>query len=428
MSWRLFKRGGPIVEYPIITGPRNNHLFRQMWLFRLQREKASSRRKWKIHKYSIFILLRKGRIIMKKSGVLFCLFVVILLIFASACQPAATPTAEPVEPTETSAPANPMAELENAAKAEGEIVSYGLPDDWVNYGGIWKIYEERYGIPHLDTDMGSGEIIAALEAEKNAGVADITDLGINFANQVVEEGLSQPYEHAYWGELPEYAKDPNGLWSAAYWGAIGICVNTDLVEDVPGSWADLLDPKYKDTISMRDPRESGTGNYVVLGAAFGNGGSENDVQPGLDFFKQLYELGQMRAVSPSTANIQAGEVPIALFWDFDCLSKAESLGMPLKLVIPKDGTVAGLYIQFVTAAAPHPNAAKLMVELEYSDDGQLAYAQGFTHPIRDITLPADLLAKFPPAEDYNNVKFPTDFSLLTSAAQAIAEGWDTVAK
>ncbi|MGA9531779.1 MAG: ABC transporter substrate-binding protein [Anaerolineales bacterium] len=376
---------------------------------------------------------------MKKSMRILVLLIVASMVLLPACQTAAPATqAQPTEapamqPTEapamqpTEAPADMMAGLVDAAKAEGEIVSYGLPDDWVNYGGMWTLYEGEYGIQHLDTDMGSGEIIAALEAEKTSGVADITDLGINFANQVVVEGLSQPYEHAYWDEIPDFAKDPNGLWSAAYWGAIGFCVNTDLVPVVPESWSDLLDPMYKDMISMKDPRESGTANYVVLGAAFGNGGDETNVQPGLDYFSEMYAAGQMRAVSPSTSNIQAGEVPIALFWDFDCLSKAKDLGMPLQLVIPSDGTVAGLYIQFATVAAPHPNAAKLMLELEYSDEGQLAYAQGFTHPIRDIELPADLAAMFPDKSIYDQyVTFPKDFSKLTDAATNIADGWSLI--
>jgi putative spermidine/putrescine transport system substrate-binding protein len=376
---------------------------------------------------------------MKKSMRIVSLLLMLMMVLLPACKSAATPTEAPATkapeaPAATEAqpaePAvDPMAALEEAAKAEGEIVSYGLPDDWVNYGGMWTLYENKYGIPHLDTDMGSGEIIAALEAETTSGVADITDLGINFANQVVVEGLSQPYMHSYWDELPDYAKDPNGLWSAAYWGAIGFCVNPDLVPVVPQSWADLLDPMYKDMVSMKDPRESGTANYVVLAAAFGNGGDENNVQPGLDYFAQMYAQGQMRAVSPSTSAIQTGEVPIALFWDFDCLSKAKDLDMPLQLVIPSDGTVAGLYIQFATAAAPHPNAAKLMLELEYSDEGQLAYAQGFTHPIRDIELPADLLAVFPDKALYDAyVSFPQDFSKLTDAATNIAEGWSLIAQ
>jgi putative spermidine/putrescine transport system substrate-binding protein len=201
---------------------------------------------------------------MKKSMQLVAFLLIVMMALLPACQTAATPTEEPApvvpaEPAATEpavveppAPAvDPMMALVDAAKAEGEIVSYGLPDDWVNYGGMWTLYEGMYGITHLDTDMGSGEIIAALEAEKTNGVADITDLGINFANQVVVEGLSQPYKHAYWDEIPDFAKDADGLWSAAYWGAIGFCVNADLVPAVPQSWADLLDPMYKDMVSMK---------------------------------------------------------------------------------------------------------------------------------------------------------------------------------
>lgn len=383
---------------------------------------------------------------MKRRFLLSFILIVVLVISISACQAGPAPVeevaTEEVAPEETvptkeadaeeveeeEVVADPMADLVEAAMAEGEIVSYGLPVDWVNYGGMWELWDAAYGIPHLDTDMGSGEIIAALQAEAGAGVADITDLGVNFANQVVEDGLSQAYKHAYWDELPDYAKDADGYWSAAYWGAIGFCVNTDLVDNVPTSWADLLDEQYVGMVSMRDPRKSGTANSVVLGAAFGNGGDESNVQPGLDYFAQMFEMGILNAVGPGTSQIQAGEVAIALFWDFDCLSKAEELGMPLKLVIPSDGTVAGLYTQFVTASAPHPNAAKLMIELEFSDAGQLAYAQGFTHPIRNIELPADLAAKFPPAEAYDVVSFPKDFSALTEAAAKIADGWETIAQ
>ena len=168
---------------------------------------------------------------MKKSMRFVGLLLVLMMALLPACQSAATPTeapptTAPEAPAATQPPAaveptvDPMVALEEAAKAEGEIVSYGLPDDWVNYGGMWTLYEGKYSIPHLDTDMGSGEIIAALEAEKTNGVADITDLGINFANQVVVEGLSQPYKNSHWDEIPDFAKDQDGLWSAAYWGAI----------------------------------------------------------------------------------------------------------------------------------------------------------------------------------------------------------------
>lgn len=359
----------------------------------------------------------------------------VLSLSLAACAtttPTAAPaTAAPATAAATQAPAattDPMADLITAAKAEGQLVSYGLPDDWVNYGGLWKIMSDKYGITHADTDMSSGEILAALKAEAKAPVADITDLGFNFAKVVNDEKLSQAYKNSHWSDIPDYAKDADGRWSAAYWGAISFLVNKDKVTNVPQSWEDLLKDEYKDSICMKDPRESATANMVVLAAAFAHGGDETNPQPGLDFFKKLSDAGNLRALAPSTDNIQKGECPISLFWDFDALSDKYDLGMNLDVVIPSDGTVAGLYIQFITAGAPHLNAAKLMIETEYSDEGQLAYAQGFVHPIRNITLPDDLKAKFPADSAYAAVKFPKDFVALDAAATTISDGWNQIAQ
>jgi len=360
---------------------------------------------------------------MKRKNVFIAAFLVYLLmtigLFATGAPDTMGPTVEP----------GSMEEIIAAAKNEGVLVSYGLPDDWVNYGGILGILKNKYGIKSLDTDMGSGSIIAALKAEKSAPVADATDLGFNFATVITSENLSQPYKNKYWEEIPDYAKDPSGLWSAAYWGAFAFTVNTDLVANVPKTWDDLLKPEYKNMVTMKDPRESGTANMMVLAAAFAHGGSEKNVQPGLDFFKQLKEAGNIRPVRPSTSAIQKGEAPIALFWDFDGLSKKYSLPMDsLEVVIPQDGTVAGMYIQFITAGAPNLNAAKLLIETEYSDEGQIEYAKGFVHPIRtSVNLPADVLSKFPPAKDYEIVSFVNDAEALGLAAEAIAKGWDAIA-
>ncbi len=160
------------------------------------------------------------------------------------------------------------------------------------------------------------------------------------------------------------------------------------------------------------------------------GGDETNVQPGLDFFKQMIEKGILNGVKPSTEAVQKGECPISLFWDFDALAnKEENAAMNLQVVIPSEGTVGGMYVQFITAGAPHANAAKLMIELEFSDEGQLAYANGFVHPIRtSVTLPAELLAKFPAESAYAGVKFPKDYVALGCCRSAISDGWELIAK
>jgi putative spermidine/putrescine transport system substrate-binding protein len=50
--------------------------------------------------------------------------------------------------------------------------------------------------------------------------------------------------------------------------------------------------------------------------------------------------------------------------------------------VPKTGVVAGVYVQAISAYAPHPNAAKLWMEYIYSDEGQLGWLEGYCHPIR----------------------------------------------
>ncbi len=376
---------------------------------------------------------------MSKRITLFCGLFMAFVLILSACAPATTPTqAPPPAEVPTSAPApttvpptvDPMVEMLQAAQKEGTIVSYGLPDDWVNYGGLFKGFTAKYNITHQDTDMDSGTIISTLQSEAAAPVADTTDLGLAFAKLVEDSKLSQPYINSEWSDIPDYAKDAQGRWSAAYWGAMAFLVNADKVKAVPATWEDLLKPDYKNTVCMKDPRSSATAQMIVLASSYAHGGDENNVQPGLDFFKKMIDGGTLNGVSPSAANIQKGECPITIQWDFDALSnKYQNPNMNLQVVLPSDGTVAGMYIQFVTAGAPHANAAKLLMEYEYSNEGQLAYAQGFVHPIRSsVQLPADLLAKFPPTEAYASVHFPKDYVALDKAGAAIADGWALIAK
>src|SRR5947209_6763725 len=87
---------------------------------------------------------------------------------ATSVAPGASPTASP----------DPIAVLETAAKAGGALNSYGMPDDWTNFGAIWGVFTAKYGLTHTDTDMSSAEEIQKFDAEKNNPVADMGDIGI----------------------------------------------------------------------------------------------------------------------------------------------------------------------------------------------------------------------------------------------------------
>ena len=105
------------------------------------------------------------------------------------------------------------------------------------------------------------------------------------------------------------------------------------------------------------------------------------------------------------ATLAQGQTPILITWDYNALAGRDTLkgNPPVDVVVPKTGVVAGVYVQAISAYAPHPNAAKLWMEYLYSDEGQLGWLKGYCHPIRfnDLAkngkIPADVLAKLPPA-------------------------------
>jgi putative spermidine/putrescine transport system substrate-binding protein len=129
--------------------------------------------------------------------------------------------------------------------------------------------------------------------------------------------------------------------------------------------------------------------------------------------------------------VAKGETPIILRWDYSALSDKVSLaGNPnISVIYPKSGTIAGIYIQAISAYAPHPNAAKLWEEYLYSDAGQNVWLKGYCHPIRytDMqkrgVIPADVAAKLPTFD--GPVAFPT-IDQINAASKVIGDTWMSV--
>jgi len=136
-----------------------------------------------------------------------------------------------MEARPTQATADTQALKIAGAKAEGQLVSYGMTDDWVNLGNIWKTLQTRYNVVHTDTDMTSAEQVTRLLAEKDAPVMDVADIGFDFAGQLIQNNLAMSYKNTSWDKIPANFKDAEGRWAVAYWGAISFLVNTDLVKN-----------------------------------------------------------------------------------------------------------------------------------------------------------------------------------------------------
>lgn len=333
------------------------------------------------------------------------------------------------------------AELIAAAKAEGMLTTIALPHDWCGYGELIAGFKAKYGLEvnELNPDAGSADEIEAVKANKgNTGpqAPDVLDIGLSFGPPAKAEGLLQPYKVATWDTIPDSVKDAEGYWYGDYYGVLSFEVNTDIIKTVPQDWADLLKPEYANAVALAgDPRASNQAIQGVYAAGLSRGAAAGGPagEEGLKFFADLNKAGNFVPVIGKAASVAQGSTPIVIRWDYNALADRDTLNgnPPIEVVVPKTGVVAGVYVQAISAYAPHPNAAKLWMEYLYSDEGQLKWLEGYCHPIRfnDLVkngkVPQALLDKLPPAASYEAAVFPS-LEEQGAAKEAITKGWDSV--
>ncbi|MFZ2102141.1 MAG: ABC transporter substrate-binding protein [Oricola sp.] len=338
--------------------------------------------------------------------------------------------------------AEDMAALEAAAKAEGALTTIALPHDWCGYGGVIDGFKAKYPeiqINELNPDAGSADEIEAIKANKdNKGpqAPDVIDVGLAFGPSAKAEGLTMPYKVATWDEIPAEVKDADGHWYGDYYGVMSFLVNKDLVANTPADWSDLLKPEYASQVALAgDPRASNQAILAVLSAGMAAGGAagKDAGEKGLGYFAELNKAGNFVPVIGKAGTLAQGATPIVVMWDYNALAAKDTLAgnPPVEVVVPASGVLAGVYVQAISAYAPHPNAAKLWMEYLYSDEGQLLWLKGYCHPARFNAMaaagkiPADLLAALPPAESYAAAYFPT-LDEVDANKVAVTGGWDSV--
>lgn len=326
-------------------------------------------------------------------------------------------------------------EISAAASEEGAVNLIALPDTWANYEGILASFRETYGIDATvaNPDASSADEITAIQTLRGQpDMPEVVDVGASFTQQMIDEGFAEQYEPVVWDEIPDSLKDPEGHWVAAYYGVMAIATNTTLVPEAPTTFEDLKDPQYAGMVTLNgDPRESGAAFAAVMAASLANGGSFDDIMPGLEYFADLKATGNMQFVDVSEATLVSGEVPIAIDWtyNFPALEPIMSeAGFELDVTVPTDGVYGGYYAQSVVTEAAHPCAARLWLEHLVGDDGALGYLEGGAIPARYSALVEaglvddELAEQLPPADLIEQIEFPTQ-EQLDAAKATLAEQW-----
>jgi putative spermidine/putrescine transport system substrate-binding protein len=273
-----------------------------------------------------------------------------------------------------------------AGKTEGTVNIIATPPDWANYGQMITDFTAKYGIkvqsdqPDADSQT---EINTAQQLAGTGRQPDVFDLGTVVA--LAHTDIYAPYKVATWADIPDANKEPTGLWVNNYTGFETIGYDSSLgdIQKV----ADLADPKYKGKVALNgDPLKASAGFNGVVMASLANGGSADNIKPGVDFMKKLSDMGNLLPVDPNPATIASGQTPIVIDWTYNNNAQTAVLqpkGITWKVVVPSDAPpVAAFYNSTINKDASHPAAARCWMEYVFSDAGQNTWLKGFALPVR----------------------------------------------
>ena len=263
------------------------------------------------------------------------------------------------------------------AKREGKLVVYNGTGFKI-VRKLADLFQKEYGIEVEVLDGRATDIRERIRTEQAAGrfIGDVNYTGRTTSTMQAAEGHFQPH-----GDLPRLTAlaepfEANGIFLPVKAGNFALLVNTNRVKDEIKSWKDLENPKWAGKILSDDPRALGAGSgwFEVTYRAFGREYHEK-VAAQKPVFSRVWAESHRR--------IARGE--FSIYFPFN-VSEYQSLkGLPIKVIIPKEGVPYVPFGAAVLKGAPHPNAARLYMNYLMDPARQLMFAQaGFRPAIKDM--------------------------------------------
>lgn len=270
---------------------------------------------------------------------------------------------------------------------------------------------------------GSEKVIAKLTAEfeQGATMADLIMIADPaYYNSLKRENRLLQYKSPNLKFVRDGWYDKEGYYSGVRINVMGIAYNKNLVaqKDLPKTWADLADPKWKNRVGMPNPLLSGTSFVTVSGLA-------KSPKHGWALFEGLRKNNV--ACEPGNGAVEtkllSGQLAVGMLLEENVL-KAINEGKPLGFVYPTDGTMVSPAPIGIMKTTKNVAAAKAVYDFFLSKEGQQAIINGWMHSVRtDMPAPKHAGLKI---ADVMKFALPMDWDAISKDPEKVKEKFDSV--
>jgi iron(III) transport system substrate-binding protein len=295
-------------------------------------------------------------------------------------------------------------------------------------------FETQYEKLHPDIDvqwldMGSQSILDRVRSEKANPQADVWwGAPAALFQTAATEGLLEKYSPPWAAAVPAYARDPNGLWSGTYLTPEVIAYNTAVVKgaDIPKDWDDVLDPKWKGKVLIRDPLESGT-MRTIFGMVIARGlRAGKDTSAGFNWLRRLDAQTKEYVLNPTLLYQKlARQEGLITLWDMPDIEELKARNdLPIDYVIPSSGTPLPVDAIAIVKGSKNSAEAKAFVDFVGGNTGIILAARKFLRfPARTDIPPDSLPERLRRAQEQIKAE-PLDWDLLQKNTPEWMRYWD----
>ena len=268
---------------------------------------------------------------------------------------------------------------------------------------LLQYYEKEFEAanPTIDVqwaDMGSQDVLDRLRSEKANPQADLWfGAPAETFGRAAREGLLEPYRPSWAGEIPSEARDSLDRWYGTYLTPEVIAYNAETVPaaDVPRDWDDVLDPKWKGKIIIRDPIPSGSMRAIFGAIIVRELQRTGSTKAGFDWLRRLDANTKEYVISPTMLYQKLGqrEGQVSLYNMPDIETLRATTKYPIASRIPASGTPLLVEGIALVHGSKHAAAAKQFYEFVTTTGALQTAAQRFTrmparNDIASDSLPA----------------------------------------